>query len=145
MSVSILSLEPEHRRNRLATRKGRFGGRTTYKVPGGPYDVAAGDLNDDHHPDLAVTDAFGGSVSVLLNDGTGKFGEPHVYSGGGGAAHTVVIADLSHNGAPDLIVANLAQGMVVLLNEGNGAFAKPTVYSPCGNCQPPSGGRRLQP
>jgi hypothetical protein len=118
--------------------KGHFGRRTTYKVTGGPYDVAAGDLNSDHHPDLAVTDAFGGNVSILLNDGTGRFKKPHIYSAAGGEAHGVVIADLNRDGAPDLVIANGSAGMVVLLNNGDGTFGKPTVYPPaCQNCVAP--------
>ena len=106
-----------------------------HQQPGG---IAAGDLNGDHHPDLAVTLAATGSVAVFINDGSGKFLTPVTYSAGGGAAVDVKIADLRNNGKRDLVVANLSQGMVVLLNQGDGTFGKPTIYQPTfQNWQPP--------
>jgi hypothetical protein len=118
--------------------KGNLKDRTTYKVAGGPWGIAAGDLNGDHHPDLAVALDLGGSVAVLLNDGTGKFLKPVNYKISGSGAVDVKIADLRSNGNEDLVIADLSQGMVVLLNRGNGTFGKPTIYGPCGNnCQAP--------
>jgi hypothetical protein len=103
-----------------------------------PTGIAAGDLNGDHHPDLAVTLAGSGSVAVFLNDGTGHFKKPVSYDAGGGEAVDVKIADLRNNGKQDLVIANLSQGMVVLLNHGDGTFGKPTIYVPtCQNCVAP--------
>ena len=122
----------------FGTGKGTLGKSTTYKVPGLPGSIAAGDLNGDHHPDIAI--ANGGFVSILLNTGNGHFSKPVRYSAGGGETPDVVIADLDHDEAPDLVVANNSQGVVVLLNKGDGTFGKPTVYLPCrNNCQAPSG------
>jgi hypothetical protein len=110
-----------------------------FKMSQGPVGIAAGDLNGDHHPDLAVTQFSTGSVAVFMNDGTGKFGKPVSYNAGGGEAIDVKIADLRNHGKQDLVVANLSQGMVVLLNKGNGTFGKPTIYPPlCENCVAPS-------
>ncbi len=103
-----------------------------------PTGIAAGDLNGDQHPDLAVTLAATGSVAVFINDGTGKFKKPATYSAGGGEAVNVKIADLRNNGKQDLVIANLSQGMVVLLNKGDGTFGKPTIYPPaCPDCEAP--------
>ena len=103
-----------------------------------PTGIAAGDLNGDHHPDLAVTLAATGSVAVFINDGTGKFLTAVTYSAGGGEVVDVKIADLRHDGRNDLVIANRSQGMVVLLNNGNGTFGEPTIYQPTFfNWQPP--------
>jgi FG-GAP-like repeat len=103
-----------------------------------PTGIAAGDLNGDQHPDLAVTLAATGSVAVLINDGKGKFLNPVTYDAGGGAAVDVKIADLRNNGDQDLAIANASQGLVVLLNKGNGTFGKPNIYAPtCQNCVAP--------
>jgi len=120
----------------FGTGKGTFGKPTTYKLPGLPGSIAAGDLNGDHHPDIAI--ANGGFVSVLLNTGNGHFSKPVRYSAGGGETPDIVIADLRNNGDQDLVVANNSAGMVVLLNKGNGTFGKPTIYvATCHNCQGP--------
>jgi hypothetical protein len=121
----------------IGTGKGTFQKPVTYKIVGAPWAVAAGDLNGDHHPDLAVTN-LGGYVSVFINDGTGKFLKPVTYSATGGEVVDVKIADLRHDGKQDLILANGSVGMVVLLNNGDGTFGKATIYPPtCQNCVAP--------
>jgi FG-GAP-like repeat len=119
--------------------KGNLKDRATYKVAGGPWGIAAGDLNGDHHPDLAVALDLNGSVAVLMNDGTGKFLKPVTYNAGDCCGPVdVKIADLRNNGDQDLVIANDNAGMVVLLNKGDGTFGKPTIYTPSfQNWQPP--------
>jgi hypothetical protein len=119
---------------------GKLRDRKTYKTAGGPFGIAAGDLKGGHSPDLAVTQIDNGSVTVFLNDGTGKFLKPATYNAGAGEAADVKIADLRNNGKQDLVIANLSQGMVVLLNKGNGTFGPAKIYPPCsGNpvCEAP--------
>ena len=107
-----------------------------FKLPQGPGGIAAGDLNGDHHPDLAVTQ-FSGSVAVFLNDGTGHFLKPVKYAWNGTPVD-VKIADLRNDGRQDLVVADGAEGMAVLLNNGDGTFGKATIYPPtCQNCVAP--------
>jgi FG-GAP-like repeat len=98
--------------------------------------IAAGDLNGDHFPDLAVTGPMDGSVAVFMNDGKGKFLKPVTYSAGGGEAVDVKIADLRSNGDQDLVVANTSQGLVVLLNKGDGTFGSAKIYPPCTGSPP---------
>jgi hypothetical protein len=120
----------------FGTGKGTFGKPMTYPVPGLPAGIAAGDLNGDHHPDIAI--ANGGFVSILLNTGNGHFSKQIRYSAAGGETLDIVTADLRNDGRQDLVVANLSRGMVVLLNNGNGTFGKPTVYvATCHNCEGP--------
>ena len=90
--------------------------------------VAAGDLNGDQHPDLAVTNILG-SVAVLMNKGTGKFRRPVGYGAGSGGIVDVAIADLNYDGFPDLVAANASKSAVaVLLNNGDGTFGVATLY-----------------
>jgi len=120
------------------TGKGTLLKPTVYKIPDTPGALAAGDLNGDHHIDIALVQYATGSVGVLMNDGTGKFQKPVTYSAGGGETLDVKIADLRNDGREDLVVANGSRGMVVLLNKGNGTFGKATIYLACGNnCAPP--------
>jgi hypothetical protein len=119
------------------TGKGTLLKPTVYKVPNTPGALGAGDLNGDHSPDLAVTQFSTGSVAVLLNDGTGHFGEPVSYGAGGGEVVDVKIADLRHDGRNDLVIANNSLSAVgVLLNKGNGTFESVALYQVCRNyCQ----------
>ena len=91
--------------------------------------IAAGDLNGDHFPDLAVAGPMDGSVAVFINDGTGKFHKPVTYNAGGGEVVDVKIADLRHDGKQDLVIANGSLSAIgVLLNKGNGKFAPVKLY-----------------
>jgi len=109
--------------------KGNLKDRTTYPLAGGPWGIAAGDLNGDHHPDLAVALDFNGSVAVLLNDGTGKFGKPGTYNAGGGEVVDVKIGDLRHDGRNDLAAVNASKNEIaILLNHGDGTFAPAKFY-----------------
>jgi VCBS repeat protein/FG-GAP repeat protein len=115
---------------------GKLARAARFTMSQGPVGIAAGDLNGDHRPDLAVTEISTGSVAVFLNDGTGHFLKPVTYNAGGGEVVDVKIADLRHDGRNDMVVANGSRGMVVLLNNGNGTFGKPAIYPPCAG-EPP--------
>jgi hypothetical protein len=94
--------------------------------------TAAGDLNSDHSLDLAITEPTNGSVTVFMNDGTGKFLKPVTYDAGGGEVVDVKIADLRNDGRNDLVIANNSRSAVgVLLNKGNGTFGPVTLYPVC--------------
>jgi FG-GAP-like repeat len=112
---------------------GKLKGRKTYELQGAS-GIAAGDLNGDGRPDLAV--ASDSLVTILINDGTGKFQAP-VYYGVNGYPVDVKIADLRNNGKQDLIVADEAEGMDIWLNKGDGTFGDVTTYMPFGNTEPP--------
>ena len=123
----------------LGTGKGTLKASGVYKLGGTPVGVAAGDLNGDHFPDLAVTQGLNGAVAVFMNDGTGHFGQPAIYSTGELIGDVgVKIADLRNDGKEDLVIAAQSQGLVVLLNNGNGTFGNYQVYQPnFGGWQPP--------
>jgi hypothetical protein len=113
------------------TGKGTFNTPVTYKIAGSPWGIAAGDLNADHSPGLAVTN-IEGYVAVLLNDGTGHFGKPVTYNAGNGEVVDVKIVGLRHDGRNDLVLANNSRSsLVVLLNKGHGTFGSPALYPVC--------------
>lgn len=99
----------------------------TYKLPDYPYSVAAGDLNADGHPDLAVAEGNAG-VAVLLNNGKGRFGKAVVYPISPTEVTDVVIADVNQDKRPDLVLSTY-EAIAVLLGVGNGKFGKAAIYS----------------
>jgi len=105
--------------------KGKLKKDKTYKFSGELGGIAAGDLNGDGYPDLAVAEYEGECVAVLLNDGSGKLGTPTCYpTAGPSPAIYVAIADLNHDKIPDLVVAtpSVEPGFNAFLGTGNGQF-----------------------
>ena len=89
--------------------------------------VAVADLNGDNKADLAVANESG-TVSVLLNPGSGRFKTRRAYRAGRRPA-SVTIADLNGDHKPDLAVANAgASSISTLLNTGSGRFAPKRDY-----------------
>ena len=112
---------------------------TTLSVGNSPFAVVATQLTDDNGDriandndkvDLVVANlgrgADRGSVSVLLNNGSGSFNAPISYQAGLGPI-AVSAADLNLDGFADLAVANfLSNTITVLVNKQDGAFPPKT-------------------
>ena len=114
----------------LGDGKGRLHGRKTYTLDGGPWGIAAADLNGDGRPDIAVTLDPGGTVAVYMNNGRGTFLAPVIYDAGGGEVLDVKTGDLKNNGSQDLVVVNSSLGRIaILMNRGNGTFKNANFYS----------------
>ena len=117
--------------------RGRFRNGREYDVGESPGSVAAGDLNGDRQPDLAVGNENADSVSVLFNSGDGTFPTRWDYATGD-APVSVAIGDLNGDGSRDLASANFVvddanitgvPGTVsVLLNRGDGRFLPKVDY-----------------
>ncbi|MFI5181986.1 MAG: FG-GAP repeat domain-containing protein [Thermoanaerobaculia bacterium] len=103
------------------------------RIPVGrePSSVEIADVNRDGKPDLVVVNAGSNDVTVLLGDGRGGFtpapGSPYP---AGHSPNDVAVADLNHDGNPDLVFANHDTSyLTILLGDGKGGFT-PAPSSP---------------
>jgi hypothetical protein len=117
---------------------GTFKKPATYKLPGGPFAIAAADLNGDGRPDIAVT-TNAGSVDILINTGSGRFKHTKTYRAGF-EPFGIAVAALGRNGKGHLdLVVTSGEGIGVRLGNGDGTFGEETVYSTSGIGLGPSG------
>jgi hypothetical protein len=95
-----------------------------YAVAFRPYAVALGDLNGDRRPDIIAAHDDITLLTVLLNDGGGRFrpspGSPIDIRERGGE---VVLADFDHDGRLDLATGTAANHLAVWLGDGAGRFS----------------------
>ena len=108
----------------------RFRAPVVIPIPGDATRFALGPLTPSGRIDIVTADNDG-TVSVILNQGHGKFAKPVVYKVSTHQVSDVAIADLNRDGKPD-IVAVVADGtgattFAVLLGNGNGTFRSPIV------------------
>lgn len=120
----------------LGDGRGGFHPAPGSPFPAGPHPhlLAAGDVNGDGRPDVAVTAHDSIGVRVYLGDGSGRFapapGSPFAAHQGRPHNHGLSLADVNRDGRLDLLTSNQdARSVSVLLGDGRGAF-RPAAGSP---------------
>ena len=98
--------------------------QVTIRVGQGPRWISVADVNQDGNPDILVTNADAGTVSVLLGDGRGEFreaaGSPFA---AGHLPNDIAIGDMNGDGNPDMVIADHQSPFVsILLGDGKGGF-----------------------
>ena len=92
-------------------------------VGSSPVSVVAADLDGDGDIDLAVVNKADNDISILKNDGSGRFTSTTITPTGLNTPKAATGADLDGDGDVDLAVANGGDSkVVVLLNDGTGNF-----------------------
>ena len=110
----------------LGNGDGTLAHAVDYATGNQPAAVAAGDFNGDGELDLAVVNLGcacpAGSVSILLGNGDGTFGE-HTDFGTGNGPSALAVGDFNGDGKLDLAVVNSDDDNVsILLGVGDGSF-----------------------
>ncbi len=97
-----------------------------------PQGITTADFNSDGHPDLAVTNQSGNTVSIFLGKGDGTFSTGTTFSTGNEPTG-ICTADFGSNAFPGLAVTNQTDNTVsILLGNGDGTFQAQVTY-PTGN------------
>jgi len=97
-----------------------------------PHSIAAGDVDGDGYPDLAVTlfDPLSGEleIGIMRNAGDGTFGAPVIFPAPRSNGPSELI-DLNGDSLNDLVVLDQSSSVLgVLLGDGNGDFETESEY-----------------
>jgi hypothetical protein len=99
------------------------GATNAYAVGERPYAVKTADLDADGDQDIVTANYFGSSLSVLLNDGAGYFGNASDHRVGG-FARSVALADFDGDLDTDaFVVGEGSTGIWILFNDGTGVLS----------------------
>lgn len=89
--------------------------------------MTVGDFNGDLAADLAVANYRNNSLSILLGNGMGTFGDATSIVAGTNS-YAVGVADFNGDKALDLVIANnRSNNISILLGEGSGSFGRGMV------------------
>jgi hypothetical protein len=114
----------------LSDSKGGFNAESTFATGITSTDtyITINDFNGDGKADFVLSTSYGGSISVLLNDGSGGFSAPTVLSSGSEETKKLIPSDFNADGKADLFVpGRSAFESYLLLNDGNGSFKAPAI------------------
>ncbi len=88
--------------------------------------LVSADVNGDGN--LDVISVIYEGLSVILGDGTGRFGPPIVTTTKAQLVYAAVSGDVDEDDIPDIVVADvLSKSLLVFRGNGLGGFAPPTV------------------
>jgi hypothetical protein len=126
----------------LGNGKGTFQSAVIYDSGGRyPYSLVVDDLNGDGKLDVVTANSWSGTAGVLLGNGDGTFRVAVTYSSGegtnGGQISSVAVADVNHDGRPDLLLSTESAGangnnggvVTAFLGNGDGTFQSAVSYA----------------
>lgn len=103
-------------------------GRADFQTGINPAGVVAADFNGDGRPDLAISNFYDNTISILLGSASGGFVAKGIYSTGSSPA-ALVVADFNDDKKLDLAVVNENAATVsILLGNGDGTFQSHIDY-----------------
>ncbi|MFH2067943.1 MAG: VCBS repeat-containing protein [Candidatus Omnitrophota bacterium] len=108
-----------------------FGSAVNYEVGANPRCVVSADFNGDGSIDLAVANAGGNNVSILLGNGDGTFA-PDSTLGAGTSPCFVTAADFDKDENVDLAAANRSSDNISVFQGGVGFSFGDSGFLPVG-------------
>ncbi len=109
----------------LGNGDGTFETSQVISVGNAPRGIAALDVDGDGDIDIVNTNSSSSNMSLLLNDGTGQFGQPTFFDGGGAGEWALAAADMDEDGLLDLVVgARSNERIIVQGSNGDGTFTQ---------------------
>ena len=94
--------------------------------------MAVGDFTGDGRDDLAVLDHGRNEVLIFLQDAHGNFQRYGAPIGVGVGPTDIMVADLNHDGWPDIVVTNGTSGDISVIRDGPGGVFQPEIRLPGG-------------
>lgn len=107
---------------RFGNGAGGFSAQTSIAVPATAVTSAGTDYNRDGNPDFGILDTSAGTLTILLNDGTGSFNATAPLNLGGNF-RLLSFGDFNGDGVEDLLFSNV-NGVRLLGSAGNGGFTE---------------------
>jgi hypothetical protein len=105
-----------------------MGGMPTVEADRSAVGLAVGDFNGDGNLDFATANSDVSTVSVLLGNGNGTWGQ-HVDYATGKTPTALAVGDFNRDGKQDIVTANVdANSVSVLLGLGDGTLASAVQY-----------------
>ncbi|CAF1065961.1 unnamed protein product [Rotaria sordida] len=95
-----------------------------------PYSIAIGDLNNDTHMDIVVTNSGNENLGVFLGYGNGSFATQIIYPiGVGSSPGHVIIDDFNRDNWLDVAITDgNDDNLIILLGNGSGTFSTQLTY-----------------
>ena len=120
----------EHRPNILLINdgKGRFANESAKRIPQVDHDsedIGIADFDLDGDLDVIVVSEDDKVNELYLNNGDGTFSDSGSRIPVTGTSNSVVVFDISQDGAPDIMIGNNGQNNI-LINDGKGQFKDET-------------------
>jgi len=101
---------------------GTFATPSFFSVGSQPLSIVSGDFNGDGHLDLATSNGFSSSVSIMIGEGNGSFGTASNIIVGT-TAYSIGTVDFNNDGDLDLVTSNsFGDNVSILIGNGDGTF-----------------------
>jgi hypothetical protein len=124
IDVAVASIDGNTVAILLGRGDGTFSPAQSVAVGRAPRGLAVLDADGDGDADIVNTNAQSSNLSLLRNDGEGRFGAPTFFDGGGDGEWALAAEDMTGDGLLDLVVGTReSREILVLAGRGDGTFA----------------------